>query len=282
MINNVFSNVCKKMEISEKRVQEISDIKKNITQCIDEYFGNTISMGKSRFIGSYGRNTAVYIENIRLLVVIPSSIYLQMTLDINEILRDMQKALQKKFVVCDRADNGNGLNINMDGDLNFEIVPGFMFDQGVYVYLLNNEWKQLNLGIEREMFNCVNLETNNNLIYLCRMLKIWKNKQNLDISNILLDTFAYHFFDKAVKKIYTFDNFDEMLVDFFNFLLPNCRSDNFISFDGKTILKRRVDLYDKVFFSRNTGEMAKESAECGLFKEAIDDWKQVFGTWYFV
>jgi len=281
MIKDIFRNLCESIEISRDDVLKINTHKKNITSCIDEYFDMKLAAENSQFIGSYGRNTAVFTDNIRLLTIIPEEMYWQLSLGINNILKEMKNALRKKYLSCDFSDNGNGLNINVDGNLGFEIVPGFVFNNGEYIYLCNNEWHTLKLKAERENFCKLNDKNNNNLVFLCRLLKIWKHSNNLDIGNILLDTFAYYFFYNQIdEKSYCFDNYDEMLVDFFNYLKNNCKKNTFISFDGETLLKKRIDISDQVFSSVTRAQPALDAANLGMYEEAVRDWRIVFGHGY--
>lgn len=145
------------------------------------------------------------------------------------------------------------------------------------MYLCNGVWKKLNLESERKNFSQVNLKVNNNLIELCRILKLWKNIRNIDISNILLDTLAYHFFNYN-EKTYSYDLFDEMLVNFFQYLQPNCKRNSFVSLDGETILRKKIDLSNEIFFSVTTAQTALTVAECGMTEEAIKDWQKILGS----
>lgn len=277
MIENVFKDLCSNIEISHGDVMKINEHKKEITVCIDEYFNSKLAEKNSQFIGSFGRNTAIYSENIRILTIIPEEMYWKLSLGIHKILEEMKRALMIKYPSCDYSDNGNGLNINIDGNISFEIVPGFMYNNGAYIYLCNSVWRKLNLKAERENFYQINLKVNNNLVELCRILKLWKNTHDIDISNVLLDTLAYHFFNYHSKK-YSYDVFDEMLVNFLKYLKPICKKEKFISFDGETILQRKVDLSDDVFFSITTAQTALSSAECGMKQYAIKDWQKILGS----
>lgn len=277
MLKDVFKNFCSNIEITPDKVLKIHEHSKNIKLCIDEHFNTKLATKNSQFIGSYGRNTAIYTENIRLLTIIPEEMYWQLSLEITQILDEMKAALITKYISCEYSDNGNGLNINVDGNLSFEIVPGFMFNNGEYVYLCNDKWKKLNLKAERENFYEINKKVNNNLVELCRILKVWKNHHDIDISNILLDNLAYHFFKYQEEKEYSFDTYDEMLLDFFKYLEPNCQKDNFISFDGQTILKRKIALTEQAFFSVTTAQTAFASASCGMIEESIRDWQKLLG-----
>ncbi len=278
MIKKVFQDLCSNIEISCNSILTISGHKKEITSLIDEYFNNKLATDKSQFIGSYGRNTAIFTENIRLLVAMPGEMYWQLSMGINNILDEMKFALIKKYLSCEYSDNGNGLNININGDLSFEIVPGFMFDSGAYIYLCGRQWQRLNFNAEHNNFYQLNTKWNNNLVELCRILKLWKNNRNVDISNILVDTLAYHFFNyREDKEGYSYEIYDEMLVDFFKYLSQNCKKDSFISFDGETILKKRIDLYDEAFFCTTSAETALASAKCGMTREAVRDWQKILG-----
>ncbi len=278
MIKKIFQDLCSNIEISHNGKLIIQKHKKEITSVIDKYFENKLATKKSKFIGSYGRNTAIFTENIRLLVVMPEQMYWQLSMGISDILAEMKKALTKKYLSCEHSDNGNGLNINLNGDLSFEIVPGFIFDNGTYIYLCGSQWKKLNLNKEHNNFYNLNMKYNNNLVELCRILKLWKNNRNVDINNILLDTLAYYFFYyKKDEKRYSYETYDEMLVDFFRYLFQNCKKDSFISFDGETVLPQKIDLYDEAFFCVTTAQTALVSADCGMTREAILDWQKILG-----
>ena len=277
MIKDIFRDLTSNVRIPNESLKLIYKHKKEITACIDEYFIMNQAVISSQYIGSFGRNTAIYPENIRILTVIPEEMYWQLSLGIPKILEKIKTALMKKYSSCDYSDNGNGLNININGDISFEIVPGFVYDNGQYIYLCNGEWRKLNLKAERENFSMVNHNVNNNLVELCRMLKLWKNFLNIDISNILLDTFAYHFFCYQEKR-YSFDTFDEMFVDFFDYLEHHCIREYVISLDGETVLQKKIDLSDVTFLSATIARTALSVAECGMVEEAIKDWKRIFGN----
>ncbi len=278
MIKKVFQDVCSNIEVSRSSSLAICEHKKEITSIIDRYFNSELATQKSQFIGSYGRNTAIFIENIRLLVALPEEMYWQLSMGISNILAEMKKALTKKYISCEYSDNGNGLNININGDLSFEIVPGFMYNNGTYIYLYGRQWQKLNFNAEHDNFYKLNMKYNNNLVELCRILKLWKFTKDIDISNILLDTLAFHFFNyKEDEKGYSYEIYDEMLVDFFKYLLKNCKKDSFISFDGETILQRKINLYDAAFFCVTTAQSALASTNCGMVKEAVRDWQKLFG-----
>lgn len=281
-MKKIFENFCKNIEIEEKEVKKIAIIKNEIEECIYNYYKTPSVLENVKYIGAYGRNTAVFIDNIRVLCVLPSYLYLEINLDIKDILDNMISALRSRFITCERNPNEDGLIVNINDTLSFKIIPGFAFENGEYIFLNNNKWRELHLKAENDMINNLNIRHNNNVIQLCRILKIWKHYHDLDISNILLDTFVYHFFNLSVNKKYCFDNYDEMILDFFKFLLPNCKSNNYISFDSKTVLTRKVDLYDTVFKCMITSETAINLSKYKIDNEFFfNDWKEIFGSLYF-
>lgn len=284
MIKEYFESFLQKIDIESKTHSEIIDIGKEITYYVDQYFCCNIAQKESQFIGSFGRNTAVYTENIRIMVAIPVKLYMKIGMNADEILGNLKNALIPRFKTCEFSDNGNGLNINMGNDLSFEIVPGFMIGEGVYIYLSNKKWKQLNLKIERDSLEKLNSENNNALINLCKMMKVWKNilkpidNAKVVESNILLDTLVYYYFKQLNSKLYLLDNYDKMIYDFFNFLLSVSNLKEFISIDGKTILKRKGNLYDCVFYSLAEINTALSCAEIGEFQSSINTWQHIFGS----
>ncbi|MCC8089514.1 MAG: hypothetical protein LIO79_09705 [Rikenellaceae bacterium] len=280
MLKGVFQEFCSGMEIDGCIVKKISKNRDEITDLVSEYYSFPNAKVSSQFMGAYGRNTAVYTENIRLLIAIPLYIYTSISLDNIQLLRQINTVLRTKFRSSDFSDVNTGLEIHIDDSLGFNIIPGFAYDNETYIYLSRNEWKVLNLGNERKRFDEVNRKTHNNLLDLCRMLKVWKNYKDLDIENILLDTFAYHFFSMSGGKCYSVDAYDEMLTDFFRFLLKNCKDSGFISIDGKTVLQPPAGLRDAVFYAYTTANTALEEAKLLYIEDAFTRWRKIFGTFY--
>ena len=108
MIKDIFRDLSSNVRIPNESLKLIYKHKKEITACIDEYFIMNQAVISSQYIGSFGRNTAIYPENIRILTVIPEEMYWQLSLGIPKILEKIKTALMKKYSSCDYSDNGNG------------------------------------------------------------------------------------------------------------------------------------------------------------------------------
>ena len=103
-------------------------------------------------------------------------------------MQDIKKVLQKTYSTSYLKGDGQVVCIDFSDNISFEIVPGFLEDDGSYTYPDTNNggsWKITDPKSEIDAINERNAESNKNLKRLCRMARAWKKKCNVSMSGIL-------------------------------------------------------------------------------------------------
>jgi predicted nucleotidyltransferase len=208
-------------------VNNVSSRYKQITKRINlDYWGTDSETNNSLFVGSYGRGTAIHVSDIDMIVRLPYSTYEKFnnysgngqSALIQEVKSVLQKTYSKSYV---RGD-GQVVKIDFTDGICYEIVPGFINKDGEsYTYPDTNNggsWKTTKPRAEIKEINSKNDSCNKNLKRLCRMARAWKDKWDVPIGGLLIDTLAYNFIKDWEHRDKSYTYYDWMSRDFFEYL----------------------------------------------------------------
>lgn len=178
------------------------------------------------YVGSYGRNTAINgVSDLDLLFILPDSHYSKYNNregnKQSQLLQDVKNSISKTYSQSEVRGDGQVVVIKFNNDF-IEVCPVFKENDGSFTYPDSNSggsWKKTNPSPEsQEIFN-FNIECNGNLVILCKIVRAWKNKSGAKIGGLLIDTLVYNFFkENPDYKKYTFENYDLLIRDFFDYL----------------------------------------------------------------
>lgn len=226
-ISDWFKTFCSNLRMSDTVVSNVNSRYKQITKRVNiDYWSSTSETNHSLYVGSYGRGTAIHVSDIDIIVQLPYSTYEKFNKHtgngqsalIQELKTVLQKTYSKSFV---RGD-GQVVKINFTDGICYEIVPGFINKDGEsYTYPDTNSggsWKVTNPRAEIKEINSKNTTWNKNLKRLCRMARAWKDKWEVPIGGLLIDTLAYNFLNTWEYKTNSFTYYDWMSRDFFEYL----------------------------------------------------------------
>ncbi|NBA01561.1 nucleotidyltransferase [Erysipelothrix rhusiopathiae] len=221
-----FTDFCNNLRMSDNTVDKIRNRYRQITKRINtDYRGNTSETSYSYFVGSYGRGTEIWTSDIDVLVQLPYETYAKFNAysgnGQSALLQEVRSVLQKTYSSSYVKGDGQVIGINFTDNINFEILPAFINKDGSYTYADSNDggvWRKTDPQKEIEAINKRNAETNKNLKRLCRMARAWKNKCDVPISGILIDTLAYKFINSWGHKDKSYLYYDFMSRDFFEYL----------------------------------------------------------------
>ena len=175
---------------------------RNITKRLNTDFWRTDSdTAHSLQVGSYGRNTAINgTSDVDTIFQLPYSVYKQYDNysgnGQSALLQAVRNSVKKSYSVTDIGADGQVILIPFSDGITFELVPGFLNNDDSYTHPDSNGggiWKRTNPRPEIETIRTRNSECNNNLIPLCRMMRVWKKKWSVPIGGLLIDTLAYQF-----------------------------------------------------------------------------------------
>ncbi|MHC1717794.1 MAG: nucleotidyltransferase [Acidaminococcaceae bacterium] len=225
-VSDYFSVFCSNLRMSSNTVSSIQSRYYQITKRINlDYRGSSSETSYSLYVGSYGRGTEVWTSDIDMIVQLPDDTYTKFNNysgnGQSALLQEVKESLQKTYSTSFVKGDGQVIGINFTDGINFEIVPTFINNDGSYTYPDSNNggsWKGTDPKKEIDAMNIRNNDTNKNLKRLCRMARSWKEKCNVDISGILIDTLAYKFIGDWEYKDRSYLYYDYMSRDFFKYL----------------------------------------------------------------
>ena len=130
-------------------------------------------------------------------------------------------AIEKTYSKTNLKADGQIISIPFVDGIDFEVLPAFINKDGTYTFANTNNggsWKITDPKAEIEAINNMDKLCNHNLKRLCKMARAWKEKNNVDISGILIDILAYKFLSSWENRDKSFYYYDWMSRDFFEYV----------------------------------------------------------------
>ena len=178
-----FNTFCDSIKV--QNADTISQRYKAITKRLNTDFWETDSdTSHSLYVGSYGRNTAIHgTSDVDMIFRLPYSVYKQYD-DYSDngqsaLLQAVRNSVKNTYYGTSVGADGQVILIPFSDGITFELVPGFLNNNGSYTHPDSNgggSWKTTNPKPEIEALRERNSTCNNNLIPLCRMMPIMEEK----------------------------------------------------------------------------------------------------------
>ncbi len=284
-VSEWFNGFCNNIRISDKDVRNIQHRYKCITKRINvDYWNSDSETSHSLYVGSYGRGTDIYTSDIDIIVRLPYATYEKFDNysrnGQSALLQEVKMVLQKTYSTSYLKGDGQVVGLNFKDGICFEIVPAFINKDDSYTYADTHNggsWKATDPRKEIAAMNAMNRSTNKNLKRLCRMLRAWKEKWNVSMNGLLIDTLAYRFIEKWGNKEKSYLYYDHMTRDFFEYL-SRFTNTSYCHAPGSNDL-----VYIKENYSRKASScyhIAQEaiSKETDYPSTAISKWREIYGS----
>lgn len=197
--------------ISQEQRSLISDRYKRITRAINnEFWGTSSETAHSRYVGSYGRGTAIDTSDIDILVELPREEYERYDAHKgngqSRLLQAVKTTIQSTYSRSDIHADGQVVVINFSDGMKFEILPAFQqLDwlgnwNGKYDYPDTNmggNWRSTNPKAEQEAMAAKNRASNGLLYDTCKHMREIRDSHfsSYHLSGIVIDSFVYHHID---------------------------------------------------------------------------------------
>ena len=187
----------------------ISTRYKTITKAINGDFWNSNSeTNHSRYVGSYGRGTAINVSDLDVLFELPNSEYNHFkSLSGNgpsRLLQAVKSAIKDTYSRTDIHGDGQVVVVNFSDGMKFEILPAFRkLDfwgnwDGTYIYPDSNmggNWLPTQPRAEQDAMAGKNSYWNTNglLFDTCKHIRYVRSEyfSSYHLSGILIDSFVY-------------------------------------------------------------------------------------------
>lgn len=194
--------------ISQDQRDLISKRYKRITKAVNsEFWGVDSETDHSRYVGSYGRGTAIDTSDIDILVELPREEYERYDAHKgngqSRLLQAVKSAIQTTYPNSDVRADGQVVVIRFADKMKFEVLPAFQqFDwlgrwNGKYDYPDTNmggNWRSTNPKAEQEAMAARNRESNGLLYDTCKHMREIRDNHfsSYHLSGIVIDSYVYH------------------------------------------------------------------------------------------
>ncbi|MDO4686327.1 MAG: nucleotidyltransferase [Corynebacterium sp.] len=274
---NLFEHTLQNLKVAN--ANKIKARRDEITRLLNKQFRNSDSATSNRLmVGSWGRHTAINgISDLDMIYILPPSLRSEL-----HKTGGPQKALQQTKSAI--ADHYSSTSISVDrlvvvvqfSDFKFEIQPCFENDDDSFEYpdTYRDSWKQTNPRAEIDAMRELNEETNGTARALCRLARAWKEKNNVPMNGLLIDTLVWRFFGQSDAHRDGTLPYDKMVLKFFAFLSQLPRQDHWNALGSQ----------QNVTIHKNFQRKAKKAVQ--LCEDAMDaegntsmysKWRKVFG-----
>jgi len=283
-----FKKFNENIRISSENVDKISYRYKRITKQLNRDFWDSDSeTTHSLYVGSYGRDTEIHVSDIDVLFRLPYKVYEQYNSyegnGQSALLQAVRDSLKNTYSTTHIGGDGQVVAIKFEDGINFEIVPGFVNKDSIsYTYPDTHDggsWKVTNPKAEIEEIRKKDIEWNHNLKRLCRMARAWKDKWDVPMGGLLIDTLAYNFLEDWKYKDKSFTYYDWMVRDFFKYLSEQDENQKYWLAPGS-----KQDVWRKGKFEYKALRCYNISLEAIKYESneqeysANQKWKEIFGN----
>lgn len=286
-VSENFKAFCTNLRMNDNTVSNIRYRTKRITKQLNKDFWASESENDHSFYsGSYGRGTEIFLSDIDLLMVLPYETYKRYNSysgnGQSALLQEVKESIEKTYKSYKRAD-GQVVKVDFTDGVCFEIVPCFINTDGEsYTYPDTNNggsWRVTNPKAEIREMNAMNILCNKNLKRLCRMTRAWKDKNNVPISGMLIDTLAFRFLKDWEYKDKSYVYYDWMSRDFLKYLSDqDIQKDYWLAPGSQQWVDKKGDFQYKAKASYNKALEAIEAEGKGYENRTKSCWREIFGS----
>lgn len=251
-----------------------------------EYWFSESETNNSLYVGSYGRATEIYTSDIDIIVSLPWSVKERFDKRIgniqSQLLTEIKDKLSQTYPSSDLSSDGQVIVISFSDGVRYEIVPAFKYSDGRFCYPdthNDGSWKMMNPKEEMNSFNLRHRVHNYTMKKFCRMIRSWREANNITISGELIDSIVYDFYsNNSYTNKDPFIYFDWLTRDFFKYLSVNTHKKWYTPGTYRTL---------EIKYPHITEDKAEEAYNKSL--EAIKDevqypnlakktWREIYGN----
>lgn len=240
-VGDWFQSFCGNIRIGPEKRSSIGYRTGRIVGQLNADLRNLDSKTSYRFyVGSYGRSTAIpSVSDVDLLYELPFELYERFNGHAGNgqsaLLALVRGSIQRTYPTTQVGGDGQVVVIQFDDGVKFEVLPAFYNKAGGYTFADSNNggsWKACQPKQEMEAFSTRDSVCNGNLVELARMVRAWRDQNNVSMSGMLIDTLAYQFIDGWQYKDKSYVYYDWMTRDFFAFLAGQSTTQTYWSAPG--------------------------------------------------
>lgn len=273
-------------------VGSISYRYKRITKQLNKDFWNTESeTAHSFYVGSYGRDTAAKgVSDLDVAFTLPNSVYHKYNAYTGNgqsaLLQEVRTSLGRTYATSYVGGDGQVVAVNFTDGIRFEFLPVFLNDDGIsFTFADSNDggsWKTCNPRAEMNAFAERNLvAANGNLKAIGRMARIWKDKNSVPMSGMLVDTLAYQFIAGWPYRDKSYLYHDYLVRDFLLYLSNLDTSQQYWHAPGSgSYVWKKGNFQTKAKAAYGIALSAIDHEANDRPNTARNKWREIFGSTY--
>jgi len=223
----MFEDFCKNLVINNTLRTSISNRVGRMVRCLNADFRDSTSdTANSFYVGSYGRNTAIpSVSDVDAVFALTSATYHKYDNYAGNgqsaLLQAMRTSVRKTYPSTEVAADGQVIVVSFTDGIKVEILGAVLNQGGGYTFPDSNgggSWKACKPKQEIAAFSGRDKDCNGNLVQLARMARAWRDKNDVPMSGMLIDTLAYQFIEGWAYRDKSYLYYDYLTRDFFNYL----------------------------------------------------------------
>jgi hypothetical protein len=278
--------------IPSATVSDISYRYKRITKQLNKDFWNTESeAAHSLYVGSYGRDTAAKgVSDLDVAFTLPNTIYHQYEAHVGNgqsaLLQAVKNSIARTYSTSYLGGDGQVVAVNFTDGIRFEILPVFLNkDEKTFTFADSNgggSWKTCDPRGEMNAFAARDSVTaNGNLKAICRMARIWRDRHDVPMSGMLIDTLAFQFIANWAERDKSFLYHDWLVRDFMKYLTELDTSQQYWRAPGSgAYVAKKGAFRAKALEAYQTALAAIEHESNERPHSARNKWREIFGSTY--
>lgn len=201
------------------------------------------------------------------------------------LLQAVKTSIEKTYSKTSILADGQVILVPFTDGITFEVAPGFVNkDKTSYTYPDANNggsWKTTNPRPEIDAIRTRNTACKGNLVPVCRMMRSWKNKWNVPIGGLLVDTLAYQFIENYEYRDKSYLYYDWMCRDFFKWMSEQDEQQEYWKAPGSGQYVYGKGLFQykaKRCYNIAVEAISHEAATPKQEWSAKQKWRDIFGT----
>ena len=230
----MFQDFCNNIKITQDKVSNISSKYGEVTSALNKKFRNTDSKTANTIqVGSYGRKTGIKgISDLDMIYIMSAEKWETYRKNQSKLLTDTKNAILSRYPTTTVKVDRLVVQV-IYSDFMIEVQPVFKFTDGDFRFpdtYNGGSWKVTKPREEIEAMREFDVEKNNNLRRICRMVRAWKNKNGVAMGGLLIDTLSYIFLKQTTKyDNKSFSTYDLLSKDFFEYLKDQPNHDYYLA-----------------------------------------------------
>lgn len=285
-VEDIFRNFLDNLKISKDRKSKIRIRYAEITKRLNQKFrGNQSDSNNNLQVGSFGRNTAINnVSDLDMLYIMPQCRWEYYK---NEgpakLLDDVKDVLKGHYSSTVIKKDRLVVQIQFSDSMLVELQPVFKNEDCSFSYpdtYNDGTWKKTKPCEEIKAMRKLDSSCkNSNARNLCKMLRAWKDQNDIDIGGLLIDTLAYNFFTKnEIYKNFDYSQYEELFISFFDYLSGLEPSQSVYKALGSN-QNVRVK-HNFVGKAKEALDIVKSVKNCSSINQKVRKWRILFGKYF--